>query len=65
MAADQARARLAQALDRIEKRIREAEARPSREEIELLKKAREDDLKEIKSLREEIQQIMKNRQDNE
>ncbi len=65
MAEDQARARLAQALERIESRIRVAEARPTREEITALKQAREEDLKEIKALREEIQQIIKNGQENE
>lgn len=55
MAQDDPIERLQRALGKIEARIRTAEARPSREEIEALRDARQNDLKEIKDLQEKIQ----------
>lgn len=55
---DVARLRLMQALEKIEARLKLAEARPSREEIEGLKARRESDLIEIQELRQKIEQMI-------
>lgn len=59
MSEEDALRRLKTALGKIDARIRAAEARPSREEIEALKEARQGDLHEIKELRAKIQAALK------
>ncbi len=57
-----ARQRLAQAINSIEVRLKSAESRPTREEVEELKSQREADLKDIRTLREKIKMILENEQ---
>ncbi len=60
MSDNQARERLQNALQAIEKRIVALQARPDREEIEALKNEREQDLETIRKLRADIEEIRRN-----
>ncbi len=58
MGAQELQRRLNLALEKIESRIRSAEARPTQEEILALKAQREQDLQEIKEIRAQIKEIL-------